>query len=444
MWEEFLHFLALIFAMATTQGNARRDFWSTDTPEMLAGALFRLHSFMLRRQFENVLKHLKFTHIPPPLFKHPFHEVNLIRAFYGHTQLSFSPGWVSCLDVSIPVWTNQYACPGRMFVPRKPHSMGNEYHSVYCGLSGIMYSIQLVEGKDCPKEIPPPKFHVKEKLLACYCNYPNPLHTPGELSLWIVAFVSWMQYWILHLLGSFCRQSPRSDDIDQNTLMARPLINILQVWRWVPWKLCQEALAEDHSEFLWWMKRIVWWNWWQRIEVVLRSMTGGRGLCDEIDDNVWKLCWNQWRVDTEVNLGKWTTSDEEAQVLWAILYLLQVQTQSWWSQQPSALANFMGRITEHQGLEDLSLHFYLGTRRGQCTTSIRVLFWLGASEPDWVQAQSGKWASDYTYQVQGRRRDLQDNGHQVSSGRSLHQCIRSMSVRHTTARGASERIADAK
>ncbi len=103
-WEDFHHFLALIFAMATTQGNARRDFWSTDTPEMFAGAPFRLHSFMLRRQFENILKHLKFTHIPPPLFKHPFHEVNnLIRAFYGHAQLSFSPGWVSCLDVSIPV-----------------------------------------------------------------------------------------------------------------------------------------------------------------------------------------------------------------------------------------------------------------------------------------------------------------------------------------------------
>ncbi len=55
-WEEFLHFLALIFAMAITQGNARRDFRSTDTPEMFAGApWFRLHSFMLRRQFENIL-----------------------------------------------------------------------------------------------------------------------------------------------------------------------------------------------------------------------------------------------------------------------------------------------------------------------------------------------------------------------------------------------------
>jgi hypothetical protein len=29
--------------------------------------------------------------------------------------------------------------------------MGNEYHSICCGLSGIMYAIELVKGKDHPK-----------------------------------------------------------------------------------------------------------------------------------------------------------------------------------------------------------------------------------------------------------------------------------------------------
>jgi hypothetical protein len=41
-----------------------------------------------------------------------------------------------------------------MFVPRKPHPMGNEYHSICCGESGIMYAIELVEGKDEPREKP--------------------------------------------------------------------------------------------------------------------------------------------------------------------------------------------------------------------------------------------------------------------------------------------------
>ena len=166
-WDEFLRFLGLIFVMATTQGNARRDFWANDAPEMFSGAPFRLNSFMSRRRFENILRQLKFTSEAPPAFKHPFHPVSdLIRAFNVHTQGCFNPAWISCLDESMSVWTNQWTCPGWMFVPRKPHPMGNEYHSVCCGLSGIMYSIELVEGKDRPRELPPPKYHEKGKTSA--------------------------------------------------------------------------------------------------------------------------------------------------------------------------------------------------------------------------------------------------------------------------------------
>ena len=31
--------------------------------------------------------------------------------------------------------------------------MGNEYHSICCGLSGTMFGIELMEGKDTPKEL---------------------------------------------------------------------------------------------------------------------------------------------------------------------------------------------------------------------------------------------------------------------------------------------------
>jgi hypothetical protein len=117
-----------------------------------------LHAYMLRRRFEAILKHLKFTNTQPPAFKHPFHPGNeLTVAFNEHSQSCFSPGWVNCLDESMSVWTNQWTCPGWMFVPRKPHPMGNEYHSLCCGLSGIMYAIKLVEDKDRPRQLPPPK-----------------------------------------------------------------------------------------------------------------------------------------------------------------------------------------------------------------------------------------------------------------------------------------------
>jgi hypothetical protein len=35
--------------------------------------------------------------------------------------------------------------------------MGNEYHTVCCGIGGIMFSVELVEGRDRHPEFPPPK-----------------------------------------------------------------------------------------------------------------------------------------------------------------------------------------------------------------------------------------------------------------------------------------------
>jgi hypothetical protein len=45
--------------------------------------------------------------------------------------------------------------------PRKPHPMENEYHTLCCGLSGIMYAIELVEGQDRPRQLQPAKYSYK-------------------------------------------------------------------------------------------------------------------------------------------------------------------------------------------------------------------------------------------------------------------------------------------
>ena len=41
-----------------------------------------------------------------------------------------------------------------MSVPRKPHPLGNEYHSISDGDEGdpVMYRIKIQEGKDRPKD----------------------------------------------------------------------------------------------------------------------------------------------------------------------------------------------------------------------------------------------------------------------------------------------------
>lgn len=44
-------------------------------------------------------------------------------------------------------------CPGWVFCPCKPHLFGNEYHSSCCGIKGILFAMELVEGNDCPREI---------------------------------------------------------------------------------------------------------------------------------------------------------------------------------------------------------------------------------------------------------------------------------------------------
>jgi Transposase IS4 len=65
-----------------------------------------------------------------------------------HTTSKFNPNWANCLDEFMMNRTNQYSCPGFMFVPQKPHPFGNKWHSIFCGFSGIMYAVELIEGKD--------------------------------------------------------------------------------------------------------------------------------------------------------------------------------------------------------------------------------------------------------------------------------------------------------
>ena len=68
-----------------------------------------------------------------------------------------SPRHVNCLDKSMSIWMNKFTCPGFMSVPRKPWPFGNEYHTVCCCRTGIMWGIELVEGKDGPSQLGKPK-----------------------------------------------------------------------------------------------------------------------------------------------------------------------------------------------------------------------------------------------------------------------------------------------
>ena len=101
-----------------------------------------------------VLSALTFTDIPSPTFIDKFWEVRqMIEAWGMNMKDNFIPGYMNCLDESMSMWTNKFTCPGFMFIPCKPWPFGNKYHTICCCSSGVMWGIDLVEGKDCPPQL---------------------------------------------------------------------------------------------------------------------------------------------------------------------------------------------------------------------------------------------------------------------------------------------------
>lgn len=179
---EFLRWIGMWFLMATIQGPQRRDFWATSPIDIYDGAPFRLNGIMSRNRFETILKAISYTSSTPPTYTDRFHEVrDMIEAWNANMVQNFTPSWISCLDESMSVWINQYTCPGFMFVPRKPWPFGNEYHTVCCGLSGIMWGIELVEGKDAPRERPKPPYENLGKTVGLLLRMLTPIYHTGKV-----------------------------------------------------------------------------------------------------------------------------------------------------------------------------------------------------------------------------------------------------------------------
>ena len=51
----------------------------------------------------------------------------------------FMTSCMSFLYESIYIWNNKFTFPGCVFLPKDPHPKINEYHTLLCGMSGIMY-----------------------------------------------------------------------------------------------------------------------------------------------------------------------------------------------------------------------------------------------------------------------------------------------------------------
>jgi len=185
---------------------------------MEAGAPYRLQEYMSYRRFDAITAALRFTDKEPPPFVDRFHEVReMIDELNEHYAKNYCPSWLNCLDESMNPWLDKH-CPGFMSVPRKPHPLGNEYHSIADGDDGrpIMWRIKLQEGKDRPKDEAgkwafPSKFEGTNpnskrkytKTSTLMCEMTKPIHNTGKIVSMDSGFCVTVGILHLHDLGVF-------------------------------------------------------------------------------------------------------------------------------------------------------------------------------------------------------------------------------------------------
>ena len=108
----------------------------------------------LPRRFLAITSALRLRASTPPTFCDKFWEFrDLIASWNALMKDVFSAARAVCLDESMSIWHSQWTCPGWVFCPRKPHPFGNKHHTACCELSGAMFSMEMVEGKDHPPQI---------------------------------------------------------------------------------------------------------------------------------------------------------------------------------------------------------------------------------------------------------------------------------------------------
>ena len=147
---ELLAFLGIIFYGSDFVGPMDQ-LWERPTKWDLRPPVANV---MTRRRFRAISQHLRLTSAPRPPYKDPFFEVRLLQSLWNEHMLEvFTPCATVCLDESMVAHNNEKV-PGFMVVKRKPTPLGNEYHTICCGDTAIMFKMELVEGKKTPSQVP--------------------------------------------------------------------------------------------------------------------------------------------------------------------------------------------------------------------------------------------------------------------------------------------------
>jgi len=148
---ELLGWLGIWINMSLHPGYQPRDFFSLAERDAFFHPPY-LGNYMSGKRFEQISSAIKLTSKEPPTYRDRFFWVReMIQAFNDETKDVFVPGWLVVVDESMVAFLNKY-CPGWTVVKRKPHPMGNEYHTTADCVTKVIFHIEICEGKDKPKE----------------------------------------------------------------------------------------------------------------------------------------------------------------------------------------------------------------------------------------------------------------------------------------------------
>jgi hypothetical protein len=148
--DELWTFLALRMVMACHPSIAVVDFFTQHAVTLTQPAPY-LADYMSHARFNQLNGALRTA--PPCDGGRPdkFYLVRSMLESWQQHQNTYGihPGYLCCTDESMMEWMNKY-CPGWQYVERKPMPWGNLFHTCACAMSKVIFSLEIMEGKDRP------------------------------------------------------------------------------------------------------------------------------------------------------------------------------------------------------------------------------------------------------------------------------------------------------
>lgn len=155
--KELRKWWGLTLALTLYPGVPVDDAWSSKTVKgrLAAGLNFGRFGMPLQR-YKNLRSRLSFGPEDESSFESdPWCFMsNMVRAFNEHMEEVLEPGWLIALDECMSAWRGQVGqgdpdkCPHRMYLPRKPESLGAELYAAACAMCGMLIRLEVTEGAE--------------------------------------------------------------------------------------------------------------------------------------------------------------------------------------------------------------------------------------------------------------------------------------------------------